>query len=151
MCGSNFYGSDVKLFILEPIICFIGKWVSKLKSVAGADDGRYITAWESLSAASTDDWNVKDDLTKEQCEEKLGNLTLDKQSYPTQIRAYLLNEAVKYVMIWEIKKVASDVNTQWEASCSLPESMFEDKITECEQKGYQVFHVHKDTNRFIRR
>ena len=151
MCGSNFYGSNVKLFILEPIICFIDKWVSKLKFVAGANDGRYITAWESLSAASTDDWNVKNDLTKEECKEKLNDLKLDKLSYPTQIRAYFHNEENKYVMIWETKKVASDVNTQWEASCSLTESMFEDKITKCEQKGYQVFHVHKDTNRFIRR
>ena len=49
------------------------------------------------------------------------------------------------------KKVASEANTQWDAGCSLTSKEFEKKKTDCATLGYQVFHVHKHTNRFINR
>ena len=141
-----------KLFILEPIICFIGKWLFKLKSVDGGDDGRrYITSWTKLSTASTDDWAVDWHMLENECNEKIKALKTDKQSYPTLIKAYLHGDKDKFVMIWETKKIASDVNTQWDAGCSLKESEYEKMITICDQKDYQPFHLHKHTNRFIRR
>ena len=90
-------------------------------------------------------------MTNSECKDQYQAFKLTKLTYPTQIRAYLHNEVDKYVMIWEIKKVASDVNTQWKAGCSLTESDFETEIKECEKKDYQLFHFHKHTNRFIRR
>ena len=91
-------------------------------------------------------------MSKKDCEDQLDDFKSDKKRYPTLIRAYQgREESDKYVMIWEIKKVASDVNTQWKAGCSLTESDFEDEIKECEKKDYQLFHIHKHTNRFIRR
>ena len=56
---------------------------------------------------------------------------------------------VKSVVI--LKKVASEANTQWDAGCSLTSKEFEKKKTDCADLGYQVFHVHKHTNRFIKR
>ena len=91
--------------IVGPIFCFIDKWTAKLKFVAGANKDRYTTAWESLSAASTDDWDVRYDMTNSNCEDQLQAFKLDKLTYPTQIRAYLHNEVDKYVMVWETKKV----------------------------------------------
>ena len=88
------------------IICLIDKWTAKLKFVAGGNKDRYTTAWESLSAASTDDWDVRYDMTNSNCEDQLQAFKLDKLTYPTQIRAYLHNEVDKYVMVWETKKVS---------------------------------------------
>ena len=88
------------------IICLIDKWTAKLKFVAGGNKDRYTTAWESLSAASTDDWDVRNDMTNSKCEDQLQAFKLDKLTYPTQIRAYLHNEVDKYVMVWETKKVS---------------------------------------------
>ena len=90
-------------------------------------------------------------MTKEECEERLTDFRLNKVEYPTQIRAYLHNEVDKYVMIWEKKKVASDLNTQWKANCSLTSEDFEAEKKECDNLGYQVFDVHEHIDRFIRR
>ena len=90
-------------------------------------------------------------MTNSECKDQYQAFKLTKLTYPTQIRAYLHNEVDKYVMIWEIKKVASEANTQWDAGCSLTSKEFEDKKTACANLGYQVFHVHKHTNRFIKR
>jgi hypothetical protein len=90
-------------------------------------------------------------MTNSACEDQLTAFKSDRLTYPTQIRAYLYNEVDKYVMIWETKKVASDANTQWDASCSLTSEQFEERKTACDNLGYQVFHVHKHTNRFIKR
>ena len=96
-------------------------------------------------------YNVRYDMTNSKCEDQLQAFKLDKLTYPTQIRAYLHNEVDKYVMIWEKKKVVKDANTQWDASCSLTESEFGKKKTACANLGYQMFDVHKYTNRFIKR
>ena len=89
-------------------------------------------------------------MTKEECEERLSDFRLNKVEYPTQIRAYLHNEVDKYVMIWEKKKVVKDANTHWDAGCSLTSEQFEEKKTACAMLKYQLFHVHKHTNRFIK-
>ena len=90
-------------------------------------------------------------MSKKSCDELLKDFKEDKKRYPTLIRAYLHEESEKHVMIWEIKKIASDVNTQWEANCSQTESEYETSIAECDQKDYQLFHFHTHKNRFIRR
>ena len=90
-------------------------------------------------------------MSTKDCEELLNDFKVGKKRYPTLIRAYLHEESEKHVMIWEIKKIASDVNTQWEANCSLPESEYETRIAECDQKDYPLFHLHTHKNRFIRR
>ena len=90
-------------------------------------------------------------MTDSECQTRLNDIKLDKLTYPTKIRHYLYKDVDKYVMIWEKKKVASDLNTQWKANCSLTSEDFEAEKKECDNLGYQVFDVHEHIDRFIRR